>query len=44
MDVPNTFPGLFWGYSIIWAILVIYIATLGIRLSKLEKSTSSKKE
>ena len=35
--VPNTFPSLFAGYTAIWLILCIYIASLGLRLSRLER-------
>jgi CcmD family protein len=34
--VPNTFPSLFAGYAVIWAVLVVYIVYLGRRLSRLE--------
>ncbi len=32
----DTFPSLFWGYSVIWALIVVYLISLGRRLSKLE--------
>lgn len=35
--VPNTFPSLFWGYTILWAVLCVYIFSLGRRLRKLER-------
>lgn len=35
--VPNTFPDLFWAYTIIWILLSVYILYLGCKLSKLEK-------
>ena len=35
--VPNTFPSLFAGYTVIWALLALYIVSLGFRLSKIEK-------
>lgn len=36
METPDTYQALFWGYNVIWALLVIYIASLGRRLKKLE--------
>ena len=36
-EVPNTMPGLFIAYSVIWLILAGYILSLGARLRKLEK-------
>jgi len=35
--VPNTFAGMFWGYLAIWAIIVGYLISLVIRVSRLEK-------
>ena len=37
---PDTFPSLFWSYTAVWAILAVYIVTLGVRLSRLEKRFS----
>ncbi len=37
MDTPNTFPGLFWGYLVVWGLLSAYIISLGARLARLEK-------
>lgn len=37
-QVPNTFPSLFWGYVVIWGLLVLYIAWLGRRLSAVERA------
>ena len=37
--VPDTFPDLFWAYTIIWVILAVYIISLGFRLSKLERKS-----
>ena len=44
MDVPNTFPSLFWGYTAIWTLVVVYIVSLGFRLSKIEKQNTANKE
>ena len=35
--VPNTFPALFWGYTVLWGILVVYLISLGVRLRRLER-------
>ena len=37
MNTPDTYVDLFFGYTVIWLILGIYILTLGVRLKKLEK-------
>jgi len=37
---PDTFPSLFWSYTVVWGILAAYIVTLGVRLSRLEKRLS----
>lgn len=39
-EVPNTFPSLFLGYSVIWGIVVVYLFSLVRRLGKLEKRLS----
>ena len=39
--VPNTFPALFWAYSVLWALFVIYFVALGRRLSKLERNLNN---
>jgi CcmD family protein len=41
---PDTFPSLFWSYTAVWAILAVYIVTLGVRLSRLEKRFSRKED
>jgi CcmD family protein len=41
---PDTFPSLFWSYTVVWAILAVYIVTLGVRLSRLEKRFSRDEE
>ncbi|MBN8548673.1 MAG: CcmD family protein [Deltaproteobacteria bacterium] len=35
--VPNTFPSLFWGYSVIWVLLCLYVFSLARRMRNLEK-------
>lgn len=35
--VPNTFPSLFTGYSVLWGLLSLYIVSLGIRVARLER-------
>lgn len=41
---PDTFPSLFWSYTAVWVVLVAYVATLGIRLSKIERAITRKEE
>jgi len=41
---PDTFPSLFWSYTAVWVVLAVYIVTLGVRLSRLEKRISRNKE
>ncbi len=38
-QVPNTLPELFYAYLAVWAILALYILSLGIRLSRVEKKS-----
>lgn len=35
--VPNTFPSLFWAYTVFWALLAAYIFSLARRLDRLER-------
>jgi CcmD family protein len=35
---PDTFPSLFYGYTALWAILALYIFSLGKRLTTLEQT------
>lgn len=42
-QTPDTFPALFWGYTVIWALLVTYIVTLSRRLTNLEKKLNDHK-
>lgn len=50
-QVPDTFPGLFWGYSAIFLIFGLYILRLGklikgisAKLSEIESSRSQQKQ
>ena len=36
-QVPDTFPALFAGYTVIWAILAVYILALARRVGRLER-------
>jgi CcmD family protein len=38
--VPDTYPDLFWSYTVVWVVLGVYIAILGARVAKLERSLS----
>ena len=42
-EVPDTFSSLFWGYSAIWAIMVVYLVSLVRRVSRLEKRLDEEK-
>jgi CcmD family protein len=42
--MPDTFPSLFWSYTVVWGVLAAYIWTLGARVSKLEKLASRLEE
>ena len=37
---PDTFPSLFWSYTIVWVVLGVYIISLGLRLRKIEGKLS----
>lgn len=39
---PDTFPSLFWGYTVIWGILGFYIFSLLKRVGNLEKAAEEK--
>jgi CcmD family protein len=41
---PDTFPALFWSYTVVWVLLALYIVTLGVRLSRLERRLSKGEE
>ena len=36
METPDTFLDLFWGYTITWLFLVIFLIRLGCKLGSLE--------
>ena len=40
-QVPNTFPSLFIGYTVFWALLALYLLSLGVRLARVEKRIKS---
>ncbi len=38
MDVvPDTFPSLFWGYTVLWGCILVYIVSLSRRMSRIER-------
>lgn len=34
----DTYPDLFWAYTAVWVIVVLYVASLGARIVRLERS------
>jgi CcmD family protein len=40
---PDTFPSLFWSYTVVWGVLAAYIISLGVRVSRVEKRLQEKK-
>lgn len=40
--VPNTFPGMFWSYLLVWIFLGGYILSMGVRLGRLERKFEDK--
>lgn len=36
--VVDTYPDLFWAYTVVWAILAVYIGVIGARVARLERS------
>lgn len=40
--VPDTFVDLFWGYSVIWLCVVLYLFSLIRRMQRLERVLRSK--
>jgi hypothetical protein len=38
--VPNTFPGMFWGYLVFFALVFIYVVSLAVRVRRLESKRS----
>ena len=43
MNVPDTFSGLFLGYTVLWLLILLYLLNLGRRLSRAEKRLNSGK-
>lgn len=41
---PDTFPSLFWSYTVVWVVLSAYIATIGTRVSNIERKLSKSGE
>lgn len=41
---PDTFPSLFWSYTVVWVVLSVYIALIGLRVSKVERTLSKSGE
>ena len=39
--VPDTFPALFYGYSVVWLLMLVYVLLMARRLSKVEQKLSS---
>lgn len=37
---PDTYPSLFWSYTVVWVLLGLYIVSLGMRLRKVEDRTA----
>lgn len=44
MNVPDTYAELFWGYLVIWSLLVGYVLFLGRKVTRLEKQKRSDSE
>ena len=40
--VPNSIPGLFWGYTFIWAVISFYVVSIHRRVSRLERTLNGK--
>lgn len=36
----DTYPDLFWGTSVVWVVLVVYLIVLGRKVAKLERLAS----
>lgn len=39
--VPDTFPSLFWGYTVMWLCILFYLFTLVRRMGKIENKLKS---
>jgi CcmD family protein len=42
--VPDTFPDLFYSYSAVWIIMLVYVVLMARRLSRIEKKLSAQDE
>jgi hypothetical protein len=40
----DTYPDLFWGYTVIWSVIVVYTAILGFRIYNIERIVSRYKK
>ena len=40
MENPDTYQALFWGYSVIWLLIVAYIFVLRAKLNKIKLDNS----
>jgi CcmD family protein len=40
----DTYPALFWGYAVMWLLIVLYTLSLGRRMAKVEERLRSRKE
>ena len=36
-QIPDTFPGMFLGYTVFWLAIAAYVFYLGVRVARLEK-------
>ena len=36
-DVPNSFPHLFYGYLVIWGLMVLYMGCLQLKMNGIQK-------
>lgn len=43
METPDTFPSLFFGYTVIWALLSVYIFSISKRLKNIERKLNDNK-
>lgn len=41
--VPDTFSSLFWGYSVMWGCVLVYLVALVRRANRIERQLDSKK-
>lgn len=40
----DTYPDLFWAYTAVWVVITLYIAWLGARLVRLERSRGDRRQ